>query len=99
MRILSAMLAVLALGSFAALPSEAAPIGPASALKTGTSGSADLQTVNHSWNHHCGWRRGYRYCWWSSRPWYGPSIDFRFGRDRHYYGRRDYWEHRKYYGR
>ena len=97
MRNLSAILAALALGSFAALPSEAAPLGPASALKSNVAAPTDVQQVNHSWNHHCTWRRSYRgahrVCWYSRRS-YGPSIYFRFGPDRRYYR-----EHRRYYRR
>ena len=89
MKVLFAMLAALALGSFAALPSEAAPIGSAAgALKSNVAGLAGVQEVNHRWNHHCTWRRSYRgahrVCWYSRRS-YGPSIYFRFGPDRRYY--------------
>jgi hypothetical protein len=83
------------LGCFAALPSEAAPLGPASALKIDAAGSGNVQTVSHRWNHRCGWRRGYRVCWWSHSPWFGPSIYFRFGPDRRSYRYRDH--HSRYY--
>jgi len=100
MRTFSAMLAVLALGGFAALPSQAAPLGPAGALKTETSAPADVQTVDHRWNHHCTWRRGGRVCWWNRpyRRWYGPSIYFRFGpqwRGPRYDRHRSYRDHRR----
>jgi len=94
MRYLPAVLAVLALGSLTALPSAAAPMGPASTLKADASGTAAAQQVNHRWNHHCDWERGGRTCWRSRPRSYGPSIYFRFGPDRRYYR-----EHRRYYRR
>jgi hypothetical protein len=98
MKVPFVILAALALGSFTALPSEAAPLGSAAgALKLNADAPADLQQVNHRWNHHCTWRRSYRgysqVCWWSRRS-YGPSIYFRFGPDRRYYR-----QHRRYYWR
>ncbi len=89
MRNLLVLTAALALTSFAATRSEAAPLGAAAgtpALNT-TAEDTGVQQISHRGNHHCAWRRTYRgsqrVCWWSGRS-YGPSIYFRFGPDRRY---------------